>query len=757
MARKNATADADPTSLLPAALTALLVAQVLLPADALTPAQGAGLPQVMLWLLLLLVYVATRLLRGTGSIHFAATDVAVGCLLCWHTVAALYACWTGAPRPAINVLWEWVGIACGFFLVRQLARSGQACRALAAVMIGLAMGLAAYGYYQVGIEIPQSRREYEADPDKVLRDALQLTPAVEISPLAKKQFKDRLDSPQPYATFALANSLAGYLSVWLVVAIGVAYSLRGKQGSPWQPIAVVVAALAVAGTLLLTDSRTAYLAALFGLILLVGTRCGTARMHARGAVITAFITVALAATVMGILQLDNPRAVAVKRSLLFRWHYWQATTMMIAEHPLLGAGPGDFKQRYTAYKLPEAYEEVGDPHNFLLELGGTAGVPAMVAMLAVLGCFYNRTVRRGASNTSASGHLIDRKLMAVGAFAGFALSIVLVIVYGLIIESVLTWATLAVIAVPAGMTMWILWQWISDGDLPLTLVAISVSVLLIHLCASGGIGNHGVAGSLWLLIAIGLNLSGDADHQIKVSRNGAYALVFGSVALALACQWTALAPVVESNAAMSQARQLTSAGTRANSGRSRLTPDQLATLPWQQVLDDADPAQLKEMALERLTAASADDPWSSEPRRRIVWHHHSFSQYDRESLRQTVKEWLERDPYSSQARREAGDLYWQIYRATEERDDLLSAIQFYQDAVDRYPNSNILVAQLAWLNTLAGRNKQARQAAARALELDAMVLDADHKLGGPYHRITDPRLDGRQTTTEQRMQQILDN
>ncbi|MGB6044674.1 MAG: hypothetical protein WBF93_16055, partial [Pirellulales bacterium] len=74
-----------------------------------------------------------------------------------------------------------------------------------------------------------------------------------------------------------------------------------------------------------------------------------------------------------------------------------------------------------------------------------------------------------------------------------------------------------------------------------------------------------------------------------------------------------------------------------------------------------------------------------------------------------------------------------------------------------YPNSNILVAQLAWLNTLAGRNDQARQAAARALELDAMVLDADHKLGGPYHRITDPRLDGRQTTTEQRMQQILDN
>lgn len=52
MARKNATADADPTSLLLAALTALLVAQVLLPADALTPAQGAGLPQVMLWLLL---------------------------------------------------------------------------------------------------------------------------------------------------------------------------------------------------------------------------------------------------------------------------------------------------------------------------------------------------------------------------------------------------------------------------------------------------------------------------------------------------------------------------------------------------------------------------------------------------------------------------------------------------------------------------------------------------------------------------------
>ncbi len=61
---------------------------------------------------------------------------------------------------------------------------------------------------------------------------------------------------------------------------------------------------------------------------------------------------------------------------------------MIAEHPLLGCGPGNFKNAYTAYKLPEASEEVADPHNFVLEIWATAGTLTMLVFVAALGGFF---------------------------------------------------------------------------------------------------------------------------------------------------------------------------------------------------------------------------------------------------------------------------------------------------------------------------------------------------------------------------------
>ena len=74
---------------------------------------------------------------------------------------------------------------------------------------------------------------------------------------------------------------------------------------------------------------------------------------------------------------------------------------MIADHPWPGCGPGNFQEVYTEYKLPKASEEIADPHNFLLEIWATAGTPAALAFLGVLGCFAWSTLRgegRGAGD-----------------------------------------------------------------------------------------------------------------------------------------------------------------------------------------------------------------------------------------------------------------------------------------------------------------------------------------------------------------------
>ncbi len=76
---------------------------------------------------------------------------------------------------------------------------------------------------------------------------------------------------------------------------------------------------------------------------------------------------------------------------------------MIRDHPWLGCGPGNFQDVYTAYKLPTASEEVRDPHDFLLEIAATAGLPALAAMGIVLVLFFLRACRA----SSAGGAILS--------------------------------------------------------------------------------------------------------------------------------------------------------------------------------------------------------------------------------------------------------------------------------------------------------------------------------------------------------------
>ena len=721
------------------ALASLLVAQVLLPADTVMPARGAALPQVMLWLLLLVVYLVTTVLSSGGPLRFGITDLAFGGLILLHTGAAFGAVWTGAPRPAWNVLWTWVGIGCGFFLVRQLVRTPQACRAVVAVMIAISAGLAVHGFYQVGIDFPEMRQRYERNPEAELRHAMLIAPSASISPLAKKQFEDRLYSPQPYSTFSLANALAGYLATWLVVAMGVLCGARRNKTLPagvWYGVTLLVASVAAA--LALTHSRTGYLAALVGVLLLAATRCGRPRSGARAAGTAAIVILLLAVTVVGVLQLDHPRAAAARNSFAYRWQYWQASLTMIADHAGLGGGPGNFADRYTAYKLPEAYEEVADPHNFLLEVWATAGTPAMFALLLTLGCFFVRCLRQATLPVKDGSAGTEHRPIAVGGLAGFALVGVLAVAYGPVIESAVTWQVLAIVVVPAAACFGLLYSWISTGSLPSLLPVIGVVVLLLHLSASGGVGNPGVAGSLWLLIALGLNLTAAADRELRLSRPMVLAATALVLVAAIACQWTAYSPVVRSQAALSVADTFAS--------------QQDAQSAWQRLLDAADL-----------------DPHSTEPRRRIVYRlaqkwleqHPSATAQQLSTLRAEldtqVQTWLRNAPHSSAVRRELGNIYLRLYRASGRREDLLEAIRYYEAAVQRYPHSSLLHAHLAWVHHLAGNTDDARQSAARALELDERTPHQDQKLSSPLLRIADPQPEVRQTSPAQLMAQILLN
>ena len=86
-------------------------------------------------------------------------------------------------------------------------------------------------------------------------------------------------------------------------------------------------------------------------------------------------------TVVRLGGLDREVITEAPKSLLYRWQYWRATCDMIGDHPWFGCGLGNFKSYYTRYKAPEASETIADPHNFLLEIAATAGLPSLVLFL----------------------------------------------------------------------------------------------------------------------------------------------------------------------------------------------------------------------------------------------------------------------------------------------------------------------------------------------------------------------------------------
>jgi hypothetical protein len=240
-------------------MMALWVARPLFPSESAAQ-HGDGLAMVMLWLALGIFWLLGAIGRPRFAFRFGWTDAAVLLLIGWHTAAALWATRHGTPRPAVNMLWEWIALGLAFLLARQFIVTPREARAVAAVMVALAVAISGYGLYQYVYEMPQTRARYAADPDRAMREAgLWYPPG---SP-ERERFEIRLQDREPIATFALTNSLAAFLAPWLVMLAGMACGC-GRNRKRLLSMAICAAPILVC--LLLTKSRSGYIATCVGQI-----------------------------------------------------------------------------------------------------------------------------------------------------------------------------------------------------------------------------------------------------------------------------------------------------------------------------------------------------------------------------------------------------------------------------------------------------------------------------------------------------------
>ncbi|MBN2024372.1 MAG: O-antigen ligase family protein [Pirellulales bacterium] len=681
------------------------------------------------------------------AIRFGATDAAVLVFLAFLGVSAGWAVWHEYARPAWNVLWQWIGLGAGYFLLRQLVRAAREVRAIVAAMIALGVALAALGLWQYGYENPILRAQYARDPDAMLRaNGLWYPPD---SPL-REQFANRLASVEPSATFALTNSLAGFLAPWLAVLLAVVAS-GGTAGLPsnvestagqassttchakhcwpsqqWRPawaFGPALAATVMAACLVLTKSRSAYAAMAVGAVLIApharsGRRLGWKLPAAALAALAVLVGVAVA-----VGGLDAAVLGEATKSLGYRVEYWRSTLAMIRDHPVLGCGPGQFQDFYTAYKLPQASEEVADPHNFLLEIGATAGTPAMLAFLAVLGGFAWTLARRQTSaasderNASSTGG--DAAAWVLGAAAlGILAAWPLGVLDGTWPDPALAWLSMPT----AAATVWLLRGWIEQGRFSSGVAAIGLVVLLVNLLAAGGIAFPGVAGSFWILLALGLagqavpdkapgaaaGLSSSARDMVGSINDSGHtttrlhslsavggALVF--VLLVVLCYWTGYAPVLAAQGHVAAA--LAYPPEAEAHFRAAAEADPLWAEPWNQL------------------ASSAFARWQQSRRSEDLKQFEACTDPSLRLARRASPTWAV-----------TGDRYFEIFEHNASAETLDDAIHAYRQANDLYPTNATYRAKLAIALRAKGDRDGFEREKAAALDLDAVTPHRDKKL-----------------------------
>jgi O-antigen ligase len=219
-----------------------------------------------------------------------------------------------------------------------------------------------------------------------------------------------------------AQRVRGPFSIYMtfggVLFLGVLVFFACLANIPWRRAwwmlpgaAVTVAALAF------TYSRNAWLGLAAGALGLVLTAQRTLRI------------VAVLATVLAVGTIAMPGAVAERlqsvvnledQTLRDRVAMWRSGLAMIADHPLLGVGPGEVRAWYQHYRRPEAVRpSTGHLHNSAVQIAAERGLPALVAWLWIWVVFFRegwRILVRAERETPLRRTLVCASLAGVAGF-----------------------------------------------------------------------------------------------------------------------------------------------------------------------------------------------------------------------------------------------------------------------------------------------------------------------------------------------------
>lgn len=368
------------------------------------PGPSSGLLLDLLAGLCPLLVLLRRWVDPTFTLRWAWSGLLMIALGVWALISTAWA----ADRFAAIVSASHLLAAAGLlWAVAQIHRRPAHTRVVAGLGAGLLAVLLMHGLWYEFVERAELKKQWETNQTELLA-ARNIQPGT----FEYIQFRNKVLQGELMGFSTSPNTYAAVLVMLGLLVIGVAIQ-QARDGRRVSAAAMVLLLLVTAGVLPLTQSRTAYVTAALGVGLLAFVAAFGPLLRPKATLLYVLGVIAMLGGIAFVIGYGVSRGTLFHDSINFRWRYWIGAFEVWQAHPLLGVGWENFGLNYLGVRIPEATEEIKDPHNFLVrfaaELGLIGGVLA-VAWTAVTWWTITRPV--AASTPSTDGTTSDADAMA---------------------------------------------------------------------------------------------------------------------------------------------------------------------------------------------------------------------------------------------------------------------------------------------------------------------------------------------------------
>jgi len=371
-------------------------------------------PATTAWLdslLLLAAALAFLVTRGTRRRDAAASLATVASVLL--ALAVVVSTWAADDkRAAANAGSNLLVLAiAGTALVRLMRARWMLHVLLAAVLAGGGVN-AAKCITQKAYEFEDVLQEWERQKPQLAAAGADLADPLLIN------YERRVRSAEAFGYLFHPNVTASCMAMCLVVAAAVVAGLALGGRRRWLAALMLPVVGGAAVAIAFTGSLGAMVAAMVGggALVLFATASvssiGAGPVMARfdrpiaaaarrlfSLIVAVYVLLVAAGAAYGLTRGTLPHV-----SLAFRWQYWTAAADAYRQTPLTGLGRENFAAAYLRHKLPQATEEVRDPHNLWVSLLVELGPLGLLAGMLLAGVALRRALpaRDAASPRQAS-------------------------------------------------------------------------------------------------------------------------------------------------------------------------------------------------------------------------------------------------------------------------------------------------------------------------------------------------------------------